>query len=442
MEQNFTLPVADAVMERSFTLPTREELLAQGCPYGMTTDGDPFGSESTEWLRTNPDSVIYSSSNPHEAGNEMIGVIEVPSRDCLFAVWLQNTVEGEVDDRVMYSVSRDGKIWKPARRLVGCRPGMAGKDYMASCPYAMCADNGRIYVFYTQETEESRPLGRMTGLQMCVYSDDCGETWSEPVHVPRNQSPCDLPERGDIQSCFPCQQPIRLQDGRYLCAYTRFVSNEVFPWRPLDGCLVSDARTYFAIFENLHEGPDPQDLKFTWLPDDSAGVHITTQERPLTSAEEPFVVQLPNGWLFVSLRTFMGSVYYSVSEDLGHTWRDPKPMHYADGTLFVNPVVTPFLCDYGDGTYVQLYYGRCGTYKDMFRFRDTVYRAEGVFAPEDEQPIRFEKAPEVYVQVNVAVGSRRYIAPEVNLEASFTRFHGVPMLWYGDRKHYVLGKKL
>ena len=160
-------------MERKFTLPTREELLAQNCPYGITSDGDPFGCETTEWLRTQPDSVIFSSSNPDEAGNEMVGVVEVPGRDCLFAVWLQNTVEGEIDDRVMYAISRDGKIWTKARRLAGCRPGMSAEDDMASCPYAMCADNGRIYVFYTQETAESRSLaksrvaGRMTGPQMC-----------------------------------------------------------------------------------------------------------------------------------------------------------------------------------------------------------------------------------------------------------------------------------
>ena len=262
------------------------------------------------------------------------------------------------------------------------------------------------------------------------------------MNVPRKLSKWDLPERGDIQSCFPCQQPIRLQDGRYLCAYTRFVSNEVFPWRLLEGCLCSDARTYFAIFENLHEGPEPENLRITWLPDDAAGLHITSQEQPMTSAEEPFVVQLPNGWLFVSLRTFMGSVYYALSKDMGHTWSDPKPMRFADGTPFVNPVVTPFLCDYGEGHYVQLYYGKCGSLKDMFRFRQTVYRADGVFAPEDEQPIRFEGKPELFMQVDVAAGSRVHISPEVNLEASFTRFHGQPMLWYGDRKHYVLGKKL
>ena len=78
----------------------------------------------------------------------------------------------------------------------------------------------------------------------------------------------------------------------------------------------------------------------------------------------------------------------------------------------------------------------------MFLSREKVYREEGVFAPEDEQPIRFEKKGELFMQLDVAAGSRVHIAPEINLEASFSNFHGEPMLWYNDRKHYLLGKKL
>lgn len=435
-------------MNRSFTLPTREELIVLGYPYGKTASNDPFGCETTEWLRTAPDSVLYSSSNPWEAGNEALGVVEVPGRDCLFAVWHQDSVEGDVDCRIMYATSKDGKHWSPARQLAGCCPGKKDEDYLASIPYVACADNGRIYVFYIQETAYaqelgiSRALARMTGPQMCRVSDDCGETWSEPVHVPRFSCMWDLPEHGDYQSCFPVQMPIRLQDGRHLCAYSYFASNDVCPYQYLGGNLVSQAQVYFAIFENLAQGVDPQDLKITWLPDDPQGLHIDTQPSPLSTVEEPYVVQLPNGWLFVSLRNFMGSIYYSVSKDLGHTWRTPKPLCFTDGTPFANPVVTPFLCDYGDGRYVQLYYGRSGSYAEMFLFRDKVYRAEGIFAPEDEQPIRFEKKGELYMQLDVAAGSRVHIAPEINLEASFSRFKGVPMLWYNDRKHYLLGKKL
>ena len=205
--------------------------------------------------------------------------------------------------------------------------------------------------------------------------------------------------------------------------------------------MVNDCRVYFAIFENIAEDPKPEELRVTWLPDDPKGLCLQPEEPPYSAAEEPFVVQLPNGWLFTVLRNFKGFIYYTVSEDMGHTWREPQIMKFANGEPFINPVATPFLCDYGDGQYIQLYYGRAGSYEQMFEFRDQVYRAVGTFAPEEEQPIRFATQGELYMTADVMVGFRAN-SPEVNLEASFTRFHGVPMLWYGDRKHYVLGKKL
>ena len=92
---------------------------------------------------------------------------------------------------------------------------------------------------------------------------------------------------------------------------------------------------------------------------------------------------------------------------------------------------------------MQLYHGRCGdNYDQMFDFRDKVYRTYGTFAPEDEQPIRFEEKGDLYLSVDVAAGFRKHVTPEVNIQGSYTNFHGVPMFWYGDRKHYILGKRV
>ncbi len=425
-----------------YRLPTSDELRKAGFPYGKTpSENIPCGRESTEWLRTDPDAVVYLPSGTASGGNEMVHVTEVPGRDCLFAVWHQDSVEGARDGRILYSRSRDGQIWEEARMLAGVTPGREETEYMALAPYPIATPSGRIYVFYVQHTEASRRmLVPHIGLQMCRYTDDCGETWSEPVPVPRNVSPWDAPGRGDLKCMLVIQNPIRLADGRYLGAFSEFSDEAVFPYQVLGGNLCSYAVSYFAVFENLAEDPEPEDIRLTWLPDDPGGLHLMPEDPPYSSAQEPYVLQLPNGWLFVTLRNFAGCIRYSVSEDLGHTWRQPKPMRYADGTPFVNPDATPFLCDHGDGTYIQLYYGRAGGYEDMFAFRDRVLRAVGRFAPEEEQPIRFDKKGERYMAIDVAAGPRDNA--EINLEASFTRFHGVPMLWYGDRKHYVLGKRL
>ena len=73
-------------------------------------------------------------------------------------------------------------------------------------------------------------------------------------------------------------------------------------------------------FPNIDDGPEPEDLEMTWLP-----------EEPITPLPrhgiEPSIVLLPDGRLFMGLRTGEGSVWYTVSEDAeGRSWRRPEPM--------------------------------------------------------------------------------------------------------------------
>jgi hypothetical protein len=75
-------------------------------------------------------------------------------------------------------------------------------------------------------------------------------------------------------------------------------------------------------------------------------------------------------------------------------------------------------------------------------FRDKLYRTFGTFAPEDEQPIRFTEKAELYMEIDVAAGSRKHTAPEINVEGDFTDYKGEKIFWYCDRKHYILGKKI
>ena len=424
-----------------YELSTSRQLIEAGMPYGKNEAGYPCGREATEWLRTEPDAVVFLPTAAEESGNEHVQVLEVPGKDCLFAVWLQNTREGAPDSRIVYSRSKDGQIWMEPRILAGIDPGEAGEGYMAWIPCSIASPSGRIYVIYTQEVEESRLLPLYTGLLMCRCSDDCGDTWSGPAVVRRPQNPWDPAGRGQLKCMYPMQNPIRMADGRYCAWFTQAVSPDIIPETELGGMSVPDCRAYFAIFENISDDPDPEELRVTWLPDDAKGLCLQPEEPPYSAVEEPFAVQLPNGWLFTVLRNFKGYIYYTVSEDLGHTWRVPQIMRFANGDPFVNPVATPFLCDCGDGRYIQLYYGHAGGYEHMCDFRDRVYRAVGRYAPEEEQPVRFDDKGELYASVDVMAGLRS-CSPEVSLEASYTRFHGVSMLWYGDRKHYVLGKRL
>ena len=52
-------------------------------------------------------------------------------------------------------------------------------------------------------------------------------------------------------------------------------------------------------------------------------------------AEEPSVVLLPNGDLFVVVRTYTGHLWYSISEDNGHSWRPMEILRYSDGGDYI-----------------------------------------------------------------------------------------------------------
>lgn len=428
-----------------YKLVTKQELLDASAPYGITVEGIPLGREDTEWLRTDPDVVIYTSGGDLGGGNELLSVEVIPVHDCLFAVWQQNTVEGSSDDRVMYSRSKDGRIWEKARMLAGVRPGKSGEDCIASGPFMTAAPSGRIYVFYISHAEplkEMVPYGYLTGRLMCTYTDDCGDSWSKPYQMPRRQTPWELPGQEEVQCNLVIQSPLHLRNGKCFISYMKLISDKVCPDVFPGNQLVRNMRPYFAVIENFAESPEPKDFQITWLPDQPEGIGIEGNRDPMERLEEPFTVELPNGWLFTSLRTLKGCIYYTVSKDGGHTWQEPKPLRYADGELFVNPNATPFLCQCGDGKYMQMYYGRCGGYELMFSFRDRLLQAFGTFAPEEEQPIRFCQKAKVFAQVDVAIGLRLHVTPEINVEGSYTYFHGEHMLWYSDRKHYILGKKI
>jgi len=426
-----------------YKLPTKQQLLDAGAPYGSMPNGYPKGMEATEWLRTEPDAVIFipDTGVPADSANEHIHVAEVPGKDCLFAVWQQNTIEGSANTRVVYSRSRDGQIFEPPKMLAGVRPGKEKEDILACHPFMVAAPTGRIYTFYVRHLEpQTVPVYYATGFLACTYSDDCGDTWSEPVNIRYRENCREGLDKEEAQTLVVLQSPVILKDGRCLISYSNLPPKETYPYGYLDGMLVCGNRSFFAIIENFADNPSPEDFQITWLPDDDKGLVIKEQGMYLEYTDDPFVIELPNGWLYVCLRTLLGAIYYSVSKDGGHTWSDPKPQRFANGDVFVHPTATPFLCDCKDGRYMQLYNGRSGGYKEMFSFRDKVYRTFGRFAPEDEQPIRFEDKGELYLSADVAAGLRW--EPEVNLEGAFTCFHGEPMFWYGDRKHYVLGKRV
>jgi len=291
--------------------------------------------------------------------------------------------------------------------------------------------SGRIYLFYYRETGVVDFSRMITGVFACVYSDDFGDTWSDSYDLPLRQTRFDRFGQNQNNCCY--QIPRRFADGKYLFGYTKMNKCVV------DGHKTQDSRVYFVRFENLDDDPHPKDLKLTNLPDDEDGITVPHRDG-LSFAEEPCIAQLPDGRLICTLRTRAGSACYTVSDDFGHTWREPEPLLFDDGTPFAHPVSPCPIYHLGDGKYAVLYHGAVS--ESIYYPRNPLYRAYGYFDPEAHQPVRFSPA-ETSLYMALPEEEGRLLGQwGLAMYGCHVKQNGRDILWYPDRKFFLLGKEL
>jgi hypothetical protein len=206
-------------------------------------------------------------------------------------------------------------------------------------------------------------------------------------------------------------------------------------------------------FENLHEGPDPEDLKITWLPNDSKGLEVKHPNYDWSSCSEPALALLPDGRLFCIMRTWTGHIWYSVSDDDGATWRPTEKLLYKDGGEEVHHPLAPCpIYTLADGRYVLLFHnnnGKRGDYDQRQRkwktnylnfLRYPAYLAIGEFRPNAHQPIWFSPPKQFADTGGMAIGPKG--TSEVATYTCLTEWRGERILWYPDRKYFLLGKRI
>ena len=382
---------------------------------------------------TEPEYVLYVPKyKDYESDNVHLHVVDHPQFGGLIAFWTQSTEEGAGDNHAMMSRSRDGgKTWSEAKFILGAKPTADKSDPQAHWAFPAVSKSGRIYLFYYRETGIVDFSRMITGAFACVYSDDFGDTWSASYDLPLRMTRFDRFDQSQNNCCY--QIPRRFADGKYLFGYTKMTKD------PIPGTKSSDSRIYFAKFENLDEDPHPRDLIITDLPDNPEGVTVPHRE-DLSFAEEPCIAQLPDGRLFCTLRTRTGSAYYTVSEDLGHSWRTSEPLLFDDGTPFVHPVSPCPVYHLGEGKYVVLYHG--GASDSIYYPRNPLYRVYGYFDPEAHQPIRFSQNDRGLYMALPEEEGRKLGQWGLAMYGCPVTQNGRTILWYPDRKFFLLGKEL
>ena len=405
---------------------------------------------SNEWRRSNPDIAVYLPRGDHDTDNEHFLVFEAPHSGELLATWTQSSCEGRGDNHLVLARSADGEHWSDPIFLVGAK---AEGEPQASWGFPVVSITGRIYFFFTRETPVVDNNRQGSGAMGCLHSDDEGHTWAPGGDIPMPRNRFDHPNPDIPKNWIVWQKPIQDSQGRWVAGYTQCTS-KAHVEKTYQGWVNWDSRSAFMRFENIDEGPGPEDLEVSWLPLDREGLEVTNQVYPeMSVAQEPALVLLPDGRLLTIMRTMTGHIWYAVSGDDGETWRDPEVLRYADGGEPVPHPMSPCpIYELEDGRFLLIYHnndGRKGKW-DQFKevwdgnqsnfLRNPTFFSVGQYDPEGHQPIRFGKPVQLLDTDSLPIGPKG--TAEIGTYPSLTEKDGKRVLWYPDRKYYLLGKYL
>jgi len=406
---------------------------------------------------TKPDYVVFvpevTDEGVNDTGNEHFLVFDGPDGS-LMAVWTQSSAEAQPDQHITFSRSTDeGATWSKPRIIAG--PKKPGEGPIASWGYPLVSRKGRIYVLYSQHAGQFDTYVHTTGWLHGICSDDLGATWSKPQNVPVARSIHDNPDPAMPPNMICWQKPLRLgKDGKYLAGFTRWTSFAVR--KPATKSWISaDSRVEFMQFENVDENPEPGQLKIRWFAANEKALAVPFPEHPEVSAcQEPTLVKLPDGRLFCVMRTSAGSPFWSVSGDAGETWTQPRRLLRKDrGEPLLQPLSPCPMYDVGgneagSGHYALFIHNHDGHYQgygptDSRYHRRPIYLVPGRFQVGAEQPVWFDE-PRLFMDHDgVSLGKpHTHGRLDLALYSSLTVCHGQPVLWYPERKFFLLGRKL
>lgn len=424
-----------------------ELVVKSGFMLGADTDSQLFGKDpddacqaielgrpSEEVYRSNPDIVTYvprQGDEYNDGDNEHFLVFEAPKSKGLLAMWNQATREPYGDNHIVLARSDDGVNWSEPEWIVGTHKGT--QETQASWGFPVVSKTGRLYCFYTKSPQGTP--GGLSHIMGGLFSDDEGRTWTEgpDVTVP---SLCNNNNRSSSDYCIIVwQKPFYDKNNRLLAGYTVFSDDQ-----NQQGC-------HMMRFDNIDQGPDLHELQISWLTANGTPIVMPNQEH----CSEPSVVLLPDGRLFSTVRTMTGYVWYSLSEDDGITWSVARVLRRCDqGAKIKNPLSCCPIYQLQDGRFM-LIHSNNSYYADMvaagkpipagmsqFSHRRPAHISIGEYRPKATQPIWFSE-PKVLLD-NDGVHISPKGSNEIATYTSMTYFENKQVLWYPDRKYYLLGK--
>lgn len=390
--------------------------------------GTLYESYAEDILVNKPDYIVFVPKlDKYVRGdkyNDHFQVFDKPD-GTLFAVWTQATKEADIDQHIAFSKSSDkGLTWTEPVVLAGSK-NYTNPQLLASWQQPMVSKSGRIYVLWNQQVTNQKPhCGNMFG----IYSDNDGKNWSAPKMIHMERMDRDPEDPLIPPSWCNWQRPLRLgMDGKYFVGVSR---HGKAPYEEKRGCTVE-----FLQFDNIDEDPEVQDIKLSWFSTNEKVLKVVS-ERFGSACEEASIVKLPDGRLFSLMRTSSGYPFWSQSSDDGVTWSTPKKLLDRDGgTAYLHPRSPCPIYDWkgpeaASGYYFALIHNTFDFNGEReYQNRGPLYLIAGIFNPNSEQPIEF--AP-MKLFAERPKGNSFY--------TSYTIVEGKGVLWFPDKKFYLLGR--
>jgi len=413
-----------------------------------------------ELRRTKPDYVAYVpghwDGSTHDSLNEHFLVFDGPDQS-LMAVWTQSDGASgggsRQKNRIRFSRSADeGATWEKPSHVAG-PTSIADPAPMTSWAFPMVAKSGRIYVVFNQNDGQKAWIQMHTGTMAGVYSDDRGRTWSRPQDTAMPASPHDDPAGKVPPEWIVWQRPMRDLTGGYFAGYTRWLHPARARWKNIEAWTQIESVVEFMRFENVDADPEPRDLKIRYSAWGDKALRAPYYRDPLLSiAQEPSLVRLPDKSLFCAMRSNSGYLWYSLSKDDGRNWCNPRPLLRRDfGEPLLHPVSCSPIYQLADGRYVLFHHNHRGDFEarpeKTHGPRVPSCLVLGEFRPNADQPIWFSESKQLMDLDNMAVNGLP-VSPQnplnsgLSLYSSFTTRRGNNVLWYPERKFFLLGKKI
>jgi hypothetical protein len=239
--------------------------------------------------------------------------------------WTQATEEAAKDESVVGSTSFDGgETWSDPYFIEEAVDGRtASWGMLFAVPHTE-----RVYCFYWYN--ENAYWLRDAGTMCFRYTEDKGVTWSKRYRIPLPRHKLD-PEGAEMHG-WNTGFPILAPDGAMLLGFSKI--SEPSMLREVPGHLFGDpdlwwCECFFLRCANILTEDDPTKLEFNVTPEGETGLWAPHADEPGRHfLQEPYMTTLPSGRIIATFRSRTGHPLYSISNDSGIQWTQPKPLRF------------------------------------------------------------------------------------------------------------------